>query len=155
MILQARDGGDRSAWPAVLHDLSERRRTEGEPEQERTFLAALLDSMDAAVGACDSDGRLIFNQVLRDSIQVSERPVEMDDWAEAYQLYAPDGRTLPRTQEIPLVRSLAGERFDGQQIVIRVPGSGPRRFQFNARPIETPDERYLGAVVVGQDVTDR
>ncbi|GAA3147185.1 hypothetical protein GCM10010466_42740 [Planomonospora alba] len=155
LIVQACDAGHRSAWPAVLHDVSERRRTESELERERTFLAALFDSLDVAVGACDSQGRLVFNQVLRESIRASERPVEMTDWAEVYQLYTPDGTALLRTEEVPLVRALAGERFDGQQIVIRVPGTGPRRFQFNGRPITTADGRRLGAVAVGQDVTDR
>ncbi|MFC4058934.1 GAF domain-containing protein [Planomonospora corallina] len=155
MIVQTRDVDHRSAWPAVLHDVSGRRRTESELERERTFLAALFDSLDVAVGACDSEGHLIFNQVLRESICSAERPVEMKDWAEVYQLYTPDGTTLLRTEELPLVRALAGERLDGQQIVIRVPGTGPRRFQFNGRPITTADGRRLGAVAVGQDITER
>ncbi|WP_068923866.1 ATP-binding protein [Planobispora rosea] len=124
-------------------------------EQERTFLAALLDSLDAGVVACDTDGRLVqINQPMREILRTAEHPDTPHAWASAHGLYAPDGRRLLATEEIPLVRALAGERVAGQQVVMRPPGQSARRLAVNARPITAPDGRQLGAVAVGHDITD-
>jgi signal transduction histidine kinase len=124
------------------------------PEQQRTFLHTLLDSMEAGVVACDADGYVVvFNQPMRQA-----RPhipnLHVRDLAEAFHLYAADGRTPLRPEQVPLARALAGEHVHAEPVVVRPPGSDPRRFTVTARPIDTPDGRRLGAMVVLNDVTD-
>ncbi|MFC4060275.1 GAF domain-containing protein, partial [Planomonospora corallina] len=124
-------------------------------EQERMFLAALLDSLDAGVVACDTDGHLVqINQPMREILKTAEHPDTPHAWATTHGLYAPDSRRLLETEEIPLARALAGEQVSGQQVVMRPPGHSPRRLTVNARPITTADGRRLGAVAIGHDITD-
>ncbi|MFC4062923.1 ATP-binding protein [Planomonospora corallina] len=155
MALQADHEYGEPVLHAFLHDIGDRLAARRGLEQERTFLTALLDSLDVVVAACDGEGRLTFNQVLREAIHASEQPVRVEEWAEAYRVHAPDGVTRLRPEEVPLARALAGERFDDQEVVVHTPEGRPRRLLVNGRPIETADGRLLGAVVAGHDITDR
>ncbi|MBG0815674.1 ATP-binding protein [Planomonospora sp. ID82291] len=125
------------------------------PEEERTFLQALLDSLDTGVAACDRDGRVVLvNRVLRES-----RPpllgVHVGDLAGIYGIFAADGRTPLPPEEVPLARAFAGELVDGQEVVVRTDDRHPCRIIVNGRPIEAADGRRLGAVVAVRDVTDQ
>ncbi|MBM2619747.1 PAS domain S-box protein [Actinoplanes sp. LDG1-06] len=142
---------------AFLHDISDRQSERRQLEHERAFLQALLDSLDTGVGACDEDGRLtLFNQALRD---IHGRGVSEDlppeDWSRAYDMFGPDGRTPLAAEEIPLAQAYGGKRVDHAEMVIRRDGGPERRFQVNARPLETPDGRRLGAVVAMHDITEQ
>jgi signal transduction histidine kinase len=152
MIAQVDAGGDGPVCQVVLRDVSDRQATVRQLEHDQTFLQALLDSLDTTVVACDTHGRLVFNQAMRDSVQASEQAVDAREWARVYRLYAPDGQTPLAPEEVPLARALAGERVDGQEVVARTPG-GPRRFLIKGRPLTTSDGRRLGAVVAGHDIT--
>ncbi|MBG0817720.1 ATP-binding protein [Planomonospora sp. ID82291] len=123
-------------------------------EDERTFLSALLDSLNAPVVYCDGDGVLVrFNRPMREILQASEQPIAIEEWAPAFGLFAADGRTLLPGDRVPLARALAGERFGDQQVVVRTPGDPSHRFLVNGRPVETADGRRLGAMITGQDIT--
>ncbi len=151
MSLQQVSGG----FHAFLHDISDRRAERSQLEHERAFLQALLDSLDTGVGACDEDGRLtLFNQALRDIHGCGARSLPPEDWPRAYDLYGPDGRTLLEAKETPLAQAYAGERVDRAEVVVTPSGSVPRRFHVNARPLETPDGRRLGAVLAMHDITE-
>ncbi|WP_449065163.1 GAF domain-containing protein [Planomonospora algeriensis] len=127
-----------------------------ELDEERTFLSALLDSLDVGVAACDNDGRLVrFNEVMREFVQAPEQPVDMLAWPRVYNLYGPDGKTLLTPEEAPVVRALTRGSFDGQEVVVRAPGRCPRRFLVNGRPIETSGGRRLGAMCTGREITDQ
>ncbi|MBU2664650.1 PAS domain S-box protein [Actinoplanes bogorensis] len=151
-LLQAESG-----FHAFLHDITDRQAERSQLEHERAFLQALLDSLDTGVGACDEDGRLtLFNQALRD---IHGRGVSGDlpagDWSRAYDMFGPDGHTPLAVDEIPLVQAYGGKRVDRAEMVIARDGEGPRRFHVNARPLETPDGRRLGAVVAMHDITEQ
>ncbi|MGX6603102.1 ATP-binding protein [Micromonosporaceae bacterium Da 78-11] len=149
-----RADGD-TAYHAFLHDITERVDERRQLDDERTFLRALLESLDAGVAACDADGRLnLFNRAMREIHQADSRPVAAAHWS-SFHLYAPDGRTPLRPDEIPLARAFLGEQVDGQTLVVAPPGAVARTFQANARSIETPDGRRLGAVVAMHDVTEQ
>ncbi|WP_449065814.1 ATP-binding protein, partial [Planomonospora algeriensis] len=121
--------------------------------QEHVFLRALLDSLEVSVMACDENGRLVINRPLRESLRTDTPPVDVRSWLRSYPLYAPDGRTPLTVEEMPLARAWAGECFQGRQVVAET-DAGPRRFLVNGRPIDTPEGRRLGALVVGHDITD-
>ncbi|GAT64628.1 multi-sensor signal transduction histidine kinase [Planomonospora sphaerica] len=130
-------------------------RARQELQEERTFLSALLDSLDVPVSACDTEGRIIrFNQPMREALQGPETPVHSSHWARAYQLFDADGRHLLQEEELPLVRALR-ERFTGQEVVVRRPGRPARRYLVNGHPLDSPTGRRLGAVNVGHDITAR
>jgi PAS domain S-box-containing protein len=163
MMLQAGIERGKPIFHAFLHDVTDRmvafaelERQRQEFDDEHTFLQTLLDSLPASVAACDSKGRLtFFNRALREVHgRDAKRGEPAETWAQAYDLYAPDGRTPLGRDEIPLARAHAGEVVLGQQLVINSPTLGPRRFVSNARPIDTTDGRRLGAVVAMNDITD-
>ncbi|WP_436531491.1 ATP-binding protein [Actinoplanes sp. HUAS TT8] len=121
---------------------------------DSAFLQALLDSLDAGVAACDSQGRLTyFNRSLRKMLDGKDADADlpMAEWGNYYGVYTPDGRN--RVERPPLVRAQAGEIVRGEHLMIR---NGEQRLHVvsNARPIDTADGRRLGAVAVLGDVTD-
>ncbi|WP_433374038.1 ATP-binding protein [Actinoplanes sp. CA-142083] len=162
MTVQVGRERDEPVFHAFLHDITDRmvalaelERQRQELDDEHTFLQALLDSLDTGVAACDSSGRLtFFNRALRDVHgREATRGETGETWADAYDLYAPDGRTPLAPDEIPLARAYAGEAVRGQQLVVQT-ASGPRRFVSNARPIDAAGGRRLGAVAAMHDITE-
>ena len=68
VIAQVHVERDRPVIHAFVHDLSNRHAAHRQLEAERTFQRALLDSLDTAVVACDSAGRLAtVNRAFRDA----------------------------------------------------------------------------------------
>jgi PAS domain S-box-containing protein len=156
VVAQVHVERDRPVVHAFVHDLSLRQAAERQLEAERTFQRALLDSLDTAVVACDSEGRLAtVNRALRDAhAGAPMTPSTAQSWAETYHLFAADGRRLLRPDEVPLARAFAGERVHGEEIVVGDPAGPQRRFLCNGQPIDAPDGARLGAVVAMHDVTD-
>ncbi|GAA4969333.1 PAS domain S-box protein [Actinoplanes utahensis] len=147
---------------AFLHDITSRKQAQAQLESERqhladerTFLQALLDSLDAGVVACDDNGRLtLFNQAVRRLHGVYQGPLADEAWAQTYKLYTSDGQHILAPEQVPLARAFAGETVQGQHLIIEAASGQPRRFVVNGRPIDTPDGRRLGAVVAMHDITD-
>ena len=147
MTLQVVEENGRPAFHAFLHDISHRLAARRQLEDERTFLEALLDSLDTGVAACDADGRLaVRNQALRSLYEPGD---------ETGRLYGPDGRTPLEPDEIPLARAYAGEQIDGQEVTVLAPDGRRRRFVANGRPIITAEGRPLGAVTALHEITEQ
>ncbi|GAB3848004.1 ATP-binding protein [Dactylosporangium cerinum] len=146
----------RAVVHAFVHDLSNRQAARRQLEAERTFQRALLDSLDTAVVACDSEGRLAtVNRAFHDTHQgVPVEPTTGQTWAERFQLFAADGRRLLRPDQVPLARAFAGEHVHGEELVVGGPGGVQRRFLCNGQPIDAPDGQRLGAVVAMHDITE-
>ncbi|WP_176728474.1 ATP-binding protein [Planobispora rosea] len=124
------------------------------PERQQTFLATLLDSLASGVVACDAEGDVVvFNQSMR-QVRPYIPGLHIRDIAVAFHLYAADGHTPLQPRQVPLARALAGERIDGEQVIVHPPGRHPRRFAVTGRPIDTPDGQRLGALVVLDDITE-
>ncbi|GAA3152874.1 hypothetical protein GCM10010466_49810 [Planomonospora alba] len=155
MALQTADEYGARVFHAFLHDITDRHADRRRTEEGETFLRALLDSLDVGVAACDSDGRVILtNRVLRE-LRPDIRGLHVRELADAYRVLAADGRTPLRPEDVPLARAFAGERIDGQEIVVCAAGRPPSRSLVNGRPIESADGRGLGAVVAVHDITDQ
>ncbi|GAA0469600.1 hypothetical protein Aca07nite_40710 [Actinoplanes capillaceus] len=116
----------------------------------------VLDSIDEAVLAATPSGRLLlYNRAARDMHDPEIDPdAGPEGIANRYQLYEPDGRTLLREEDVPLVRVLrTGEPVQGRELMIKVPGREPRRVRANARAMRGPGGVVTGAAVALQDVT--
>ncbi|MDI6102549.1 PAS domain S-box protein [Actinoplanes sp. NEAU-A12] len=143
------------AFHAFLHDITARTTARSELRQERAFLQALLNSLDTGVAACGGDGRLAqFNPAMREIHGLGQRPVGPSEWSRTYHLYEPDGCTPFDPERLPLARAYAGEAVQHEEMMVCPPGRPPRRFLANARPIDTPDGRRLGAVVAMHEITE-
>ncbi|MBG0814593.1 GAF domain-containing protein [Planomonospora sp. ID82291] len=153
VVVQGRPGPGGTRCHVVLHDISDRHEARRRLEDEHRFMQALLDSLDVGVDVCDGDGRVILTNLPLRRIRPRE-PRALEE-GETVQIFAADGRTPLRGPRVPLARALAGERIDGEEVIVRPPDIEPRRFVVNGRPIDAPDGRRLGAVVTLHDITVR
>jgi light-regulated signal transduction histidine kinase (bacteriophytochrome) len=118
------------------------------------LLDALFSQHDVGVGVCGGDGRLQeFNSAL-ESIMGPARPdCSQRDWAPAYHLYDASGRRPLRSDEIPLVRALAGEIVVDAAITMRRPDHPVRHLRCTAAPLHE-GEQAGGALVLVTEVTE-
>jgi diguanylate cyclase (GGDEF)-like protein/PAS domain S-box-containing protein len=142
----------------ALADDMERRVAERTAELvgEREFLAAVLESLEEGVVACDGDGVLtVFNDATRRLHGLPAEPIPAEEWARHYSLRQADGVTPLTTEQIPLLRALAGELVHDEELVIAPEGGRHRLVRCTGRAIAGPDGAQLGAVVAMHDITDR
>ena len=135
---------------------AERARAEAALEAEREFTGAVLESLQEGIVACDADGRLtLFNRAARELHGLPAESLPAEQWAEHLDLYAADGLTPLRTEDIPLFRALQGEAVRGAELVV-APRLGPARTLLaNGQAVRNRAGRKLGAVVAMHDITDR
>ena len=118
------------------------------------LLESVLDNINTAVIACDKKGQLLlFNKSARKLHGLAERKMNPENLAEYYSLYDRDGKTLLKTEEIPLLnmlhegvirkKEMVIKSVDGQTFIATVTGS--RLYDKNGD--------IDGAVVALQDVT--
>ncbi len=137
----------------AAHNLEARRKRMRAESRERT-LALLLEAMPDAVVTCDAAGLLEeFNKAARQWHGVDPRALPVQEWAQYFDLYEPDGRRLLASERIPLHRAWHGEQVREVEVVIRVKDLPPRWVLCNADPLFAGDGSRLGAVCVMRDVT--
>lgn len=117
-------------------------------DKQRGFLTALLENVEDGIVACDSEGVLtVFNHAAREFHGLPEEPIPPDMWAERYDLYLPDSRTLMRKEEIPLFRALRGEEVRVVEMVVAPKGRPARTVLVSGRAIYGDAGEKLSAVV--------
>ena len=132
----------------------ELRAAERRAVNERAFLAAVLESVEDSIVACDPEGVLtLFNRATRELHGLSEQPLAAEQWADHYDIYRPDGKTPMTSAEIPLFRALAGEQVRNAEMIVAPKGSKPRTLLASGQSLYDEAGRKLGAVVSMHDVT--
>ncbi|HYG81305.1 MAG TPA: PAS domain-containing protein, partial [Pyrinomonadaceae bacterium] len=134
--------------------------TEKKPQpafrEDQVFLTAVLEQVEDAIVACNSEGVLtLFNRAAREIHGLPEGPIPAEQWAECYDLYLPDGETRMRPEEVPLFRALRGEHVRDVEMVIAPKGGAPRTLLASAHPLTGPRGERLGAIAVMRDITER
>jgi PAS domain S-box-containing protein len=119
------------------------------------FIQSLLTNLSDGIVACDAQGKLVLlNRAAREFHGLDQESIPTEQWASYYDLYYSDGKTLMRTEDIPLVRALNGESVFGVEMKI-VPQHGKARTVLtNGAPIFNLLGAKLGAVVAMRDITD-
>ncbi|MDB9380268.1 PAS domain S-box protein, partial [Nodularia sphaerocarpa] len=141
---------------AYFRDITERKELEITLRQQQDFLTVLLDNVQAGIVACDAEGRLqLFNKKAQLLHGLSEQPLFPEEWAEHYDLYLPDGKTLMETANIPLFRALQGQQVDNVEMIIMPKQGITRILSANAQAIVNLHGKKQGAVVVMHDITER
>ncbi|WP_127502498.1 PAS domain S-box protein [Actinoplanes solisilvae] len=160
MTLQVADEPSGIVCHAFLHDITGRIIAAAEMEQQRqklddehAFLEAVLDSVDVGIAAFGTEGRLtLLNRAAREVTgREAALGTPMEEWAEVFAVHEPDGRTP--LEALPLTRAYAGETVRGEHMIMKGDDTW-RRFVANGRPIDTRDNRRLGAVVAFHDITE-
>ena len=123
---------------AVLHDITERKRSEAELTQQASELAlsrqaleaqklmlqSVLNSMVEGLVAADAQGKFIlWNPAAQKIIGLGAADLSPGEWGTHYGTYLPDMVTTFPEEENPLRRAIGGE-FSSAQMFIRNPGLG-------------------------------
>ena len=159
--LHARKGGPVLGYGKILREAySTRKDQPGMPasatSEQRSFLAAVLESVESGIVACDRQGKLtFFNEAAQEIHGLQVQPLSVEQWTEHYGMYRPDGLTPLPADEIPLHRALHGERVEDARIVVRTPDGRSRDIEVTGRPLRDGGGQILGAVISMQDVTAR
>ncbi len=129
-------------------------RRSAEQEGQREFLAALLDSLQEGIVACDETGRVTLVNTATSKRMVGES-FDTAGFFRNLAIFHADGTTPMRLADNPLARALAGEVVRGAELVVVAEGQRPRILVANGRAIRRGDGEKLGAVVALHDVTER
>ena len=147
--------GQQMIWSSV-EDISNRKVNENKIERNRVFQNALVECIDDAIIACDSDGVLsYFNQAAIDYHGLPKKSIKPDEWAKYYDLYEADGITPLSREQVPLYRALTGETVNNQEIVIISKDLSKRVMLCSGRKLIDSSGNDLGAVVSMTDITER
>jgi len=120
----------------------------------RVHLETLLAHTRLAVAASDASGRMtLFSPALEELFGAPFEDVHEREMVEAFELYAADGTTPLRTEDIPLVRARHGEVVTDAVVTTRRHDGDLVYLRCNAAPLRGEDDEIVGAVVLVQDVT--
>ena len=122
--------------------------------QEKQSLQTLLDNLADGVVACDRNGKLtLFNETSKKFHGLPVEDIPAEEWAQHYDLYAPDGKTLLPKEKIPLYRGLQGESVRDIKLKI-IPKQGQSRtILANCDPIVDENGERIGAIATMKDIT--
>lgn len=141
---------------AVLVDVTERIQAEADLAKERQFLTALLDHLADGIVACDRKGQLtLFNRATREFHGIEEESLPPDQWAEHFDLYHADGKTLMQMNDIPLFRAFQGEIVRDAEMIIAPKNGKVRLLLASSQAFFDPAGNKLGAVVAMHDITEQ
>ncbi|GAB4533061.1 MAG: hypothetical protein Tsb0014_18090 [Pleurocapsa sp.] len=137
-------------------NITQRKRTETELDREKNFLQALLDNLSDGIVSCDRNGVLtLFNQATKEFHGLPQKAIPAQEWADYYDLYLPDGKTIMSRENIPLFRALEGEVVRDVEMMIIPKHGQPRTLLANGNPIIDRYGVKIGAIVAMRDITER
>jgi signal transduction histidine kinase len=143
-------GGRGRAEARVAAATAGLRQAERHAHHQVALLNGILERISDGVGVVDENGAfLVHNPAAKEMLG---RMLD-GDGAESYGILRPDGTTPFPTEELPLVRALAGEATDRVEMLVRNP-EHPEGvlLSVSGRPLEAGGRRV--AITVFHDVTE-
>jgi PAS domain S-box-containing protein len=139
---------------AQLGWLFERKRGEEALQKERELLTALFENVADGIVACDAEGVLtLFNRATREMHDLPVEAIPAEQWAEHFDLYLPDGKTLMKKEQIPLFRALQEGSVRNVEMVIATRNGPARWLMASGQSFCDAQGGKLGAVVAMHDIT--
>jgi two-component system, cell cycle sensor histidine kinase and response regulator CckA len=153
--------GDVQGLVAIVRNVSERRRTqealrtsEEHLRQQSRILNSILDGIGEGVVVVDSSGRtLLFNSEAQRMLGAQAADVPPEQFAQAYDVYLPDGHTLVPASQNPLVRAMHGTPRVELEAIIKKKSAPPIRVSMVATPLRNDGGQVTGAITLLRDVT--
>ncbi|UFN46607.1 sensor histidine kinase [Nocardioides okcheonensis] len=147
---------------AQIVDLTERQAfverldaAEAEVESEQAWTGAILDSVSIGLVLLGADGVYQAHNGFHDRFLALAYPEGHGGVAgqSGFLFDAEQGRRLTR-EELPSVRALAGEEFDGLLVWVGEDPLSRRAVSISARPVRDRAGDFAGAVLAYHDITD-
>ncbi|HEY2774359.1 MAG TPA: PAS domain S-box protein [Candidatus Binatia bacterium] len=124
--------------------------------RQSALLESIVKSMGDAVIAMATDGEvLLANDAAVRLFGVSKADASVNSRAPEYGFFLPDGATPFPTEDLPLIRALAGENSDNVMLIARH-NLAPEGIwiRVTGRPLRNSEGRIIGSIIVGRDVTE-
>ncbi|GAA3513271.1 hypothetical protein GCM10022393_28830 [Aquimarina addita] len=135
-------------------DISKIKEVEAINQERKTFLEAILDSIDVGIVSCDKNGKLLlFNKATKEWHGLPPGPVPPEELSKYYGLYRTDGITPLSADEIPLLRALKGEIIENEELTIVTASGVKRKITTNGSQLKGANGEVFGAVVAMHDIT--
>ncbi len=138
----------------VARQAEELKQSQAELQRQTQMLQSVLDSMAEGVVVADRNGQfVVFNAAAARIMQRGPSENGFEQWPDEYGVFLPDMVTPYPSDQLPLVRAMAGEAVDGaEQFVRHTSLPDGTWISVTARPWE--DEREIvGGVAVLRDIT--
>lgn len=119
------------------------------------LLGTILDTIKIGVIACDSKGQLtLFNKAAKKWHGLPLENIPPEEFANYYSLYHPDGTTLFRTEDIPLINMLQEGTIRNPEMFITAKSGRKRFVVVSGSRLYDEEKNVSGAVVALHDITD-
>lgn len=140
----------------LREQIQKRAQAEQELEKDRNYLKAVLENVSDGIASCNEHGVLsFFNKAIREIHGLPHQALPAEKWAAHYSLYHADGKTPMSMEEVPLFRTLKGEKVKDQELVIARKEGKPRTLLATGTQILSSEGRNIGAVVMMRDITEQ
>jgi len=141
----------------VNRELARRAQAEDALARQKGLLQSILDNISDVVIVADETGKIILANPAARRLH-GEAPFGMppEKWAEAFGLYRPDRVTPIPAAEVPLMRAIRGESFDGEEVFVQNRQQTQGRWQLvSGRPLKDEQGQCRGGVLAIRDIDDR
>lgn len=137
-------------------DITRIKSAEKENTERKVLLEAILDNIEIGIIACDEVGNLtLFNKVTRKIHGVPLHHIPTSKYPEFYGLYHPDGKTLLKEDEVPILQALNHGNLHNKEILIKNSDGSSRIILVNGSQLRDKDNKIFGAVAAINDITHR
>ena len=138
--------------------LAEVERRKQAADTERSKLQTVLNSLPVGVWVINAEGYVVGANRVAERLQEfpAKGPagaINLHNHATHYHLFSADGHPL-KSHELPALRALRGDEVFQEDVLWKT-GGQTRRITVNAAPLVDAAGAIAGAIVVGQDVTER
>jgi len=145
---------------SIVHDITERKRIEGDLLETKAILQAAMDQSPAGIAIAEAPGGTLryVNEaglLIRGGRMASVvNGIDVNKYVESWQLLDLDGRPL-RIDEVPLARAVMFGETSSREFIVRRNDGDDRIVLGNAAPIRNDKDEVVAAIVVFLDITDR
>jgi PAS domain S-box-containing protein len=162
--------GSRCGGVAVLHDVTERKRSDGELarqavellhsrqdlETQTLMLQSVLDSVSEGLVVADEEGKvIIWNPAAERIVGLGAANLSPDEWSAHYGAYLPDTVTPLPAEQNPLLRAVRGE-VSSAEIFFRNPELRSEVWiECNGCPLRDKNGVLRGGVIAFRDITQK
>jgi PAS domain S-box-containing protein len=162
--------GNKCGGVAVLHDITDRKRSEDELARQATellrsrqaletqtlMLQSVLDSMVEGVVVADENGKFIlWNPAAEKIVGLSAANVSLEEWSAHNCKYLPDMVTPFPPEQNPLLRAIQGEVSTALMFLRNPELDRTAWIESNGAPLRDKDGVVRGGVVAFRDITQK